>query len=64
VKAGDAMRAKILVKGKGTHLANPAPPLTAPVTVQLVRGDGAACWEATFTTPTMNDQGRFSARCD
>ena len=54
----------ILVKGKGTHLGDPAPPLAAPVTVQLMRGDGAACWEAVFTRPVVNDQGRFNARCD
>ena len=58
------MRAKILVKGKGANLGNPAPPLMSPVTVQLMRGDGAACWEAVFTRPTVNDQGRFNARCD
>jgi hypothetical protein len=38
--------------------------LATPVTVQLARSDGAACFEARFGAPTRNQADRFVARSD
>jgi polyhydroxybutyrate depolymerase len=46
LKAGGTGRARIAVKGKGTHLLLPALPLGLPVRVQLLREDTGTCWEA------------------
>jgi len=44
-------------------LAAPSLPFTPPVTAQLV-ADSGACWEATYSTPLVNDAGHFKARVD
>ena len=50
-------RAKIAVSGRGGALPDPALPLAAPVTVQLLRDDSSICFESVFTTAafTTND---------
>jgi hypothetical protein len=53
---------RILVRGRGTNLALPALPLdeAGPIIVQLHRNDGAACWEATYTSPApRNDSFEY-----
>ncbi len=62
--AGVDGRAKILASAKGTNLQTPAPPLTLPVTAQLVIVDGAStqCWQTTFTSATTNQPSLFRAK--
>jgi uncharacterized delta-60 repeat protein len=62
LKSGEAGRAKVNVKGKGSGLAMPALDLDAPVTARLVRIGTGACWEATFSAPTRNEAATFKAR--
>lgn len=64
VKAGPAGKAKLQAKGKGANLGIPAPPLTGPVTVQLVVNDGRSrqCWETTYSTLLRNETGKFDAK--
>ncbi len=64
LRAGGPGRAKSAVTGKGANLHVPPLPLGTPVTVQLVRGDTGACWEATYSVPTRNDATGFKARSD
>lgn len=52
----------IKVKGKGAGLAMPALPLDTPVTAQLVNLDNGKCWESTFTTFKVSDDGKFKAK--
>ena len=40
LKSGDAGKAQVQAKGKGVNVPTPALPLTLPVTVQLLIGDG------------------------
>lgn len=63
LKGGDAGRAKIIVKAKGTSLPLPGPASgtayfnqDAAVTVQLLSNDGGACFESTFTTPAKKSE--------
>jgi hypothetical protein len=64
LKAGDAPRAKALVKGTGDNLAAsglfPTLPLPLPLTAQL-QTDGR-CWEVTYATAQTNDPSTFKAR--
>jgi hypothetical protein len=58
LKAGDAGKAKIIVKGKGVHL--PMPDLSAldlPVLVQL--SNGTTCWESTFDSNVAKNEPDF-----
>jgi hypothetical protein len=64
LKAGDAGHGQIAVKGKGPNLRMPTLGLATPVTVQLGRSDGTACFEARFGAPTTNQADRFVARSD
>src|SRR5262249_53841656 len=66
LSAGVDGKAKIQVKGKGSHL--PMPPLASlvsPLTVQL-RDAGGACWSAIYTFPpaTKNDAAQFKDKAD
>ena len=62
--------AKLLVKGKGVRLPDPALPLALPVTVRLVNTNTRVCWESTFEgrrpnfdgDVTKNEVGRFKAK--
>jgi hypothetical protein len=61
---GPAGRSKALVRGRGTRLTLPDPPLTAPVTLQL-QGSHGQCWSATYSTQIMkNADGAFKAKAD
>ena len=55
-------KAKVQVKGGGVPLPMPDLPIVnLPLTVQLHNGRGK-CWQAVYTTPTRNDELRFSAK--
>jgi hypothetical protein len=60
LKAGDAEKAKVLVKGKGSNVSVPATlPLTQtpnPVRAQLVNSTTSVCWEASYSSPPVNRQ--------
>ena len=55
-------RGKMSVRG-APALAVPSLPFTPPVVAQLV-ADSGACWEATYSTPLINDPDHFKARVD
>ncbi len=63
-KAGDAGKAKIIVKGKGVNL--PMTDLTAldlPLTVQL--SNGTQCWESSFQSNVLkSDPENFKAKAE
>ena len=67
LKEGAAGKAQIIVKGKGSDLDPPSPPLTQPVTVQLVNSAGF-CWEAVYSTPALQNTagppGQFKDKAD
>lgn len=56
-------KVRILFKAKGEGLPTPTLPLTLPVTVQLQNAAGG-CWEATYSTSTLNDAAIFKASAD
>ena len=62
--AGDAGKAQIALKAKGSNVRNPALELTLPVTAQLVIEDGAgtACWQSTYGSASTNTAARFKAK--
>ncbi len=64
LKEGTAGRARVQAKAKGVSLDTPSPPLTLPVTVQLLIDDGATsdCWQATYSDFQRNEAGIFKAR--
>ena len=64
LRAGGAGAARIGVRAKGSKLALPALPLTAPVTVQLQSSAGE-CFTARYQNQiTKNGAGQFRARPD
>jgi hypothetical protein len=65
LRAGDAGRARITLKGKGEPLPLPQLPITAlPVTVELRAGTGT-CWSATYGAGVQHDDAAlFKARSD
>ena len=63
LKAGGPGAAKIVVKGKGVHLALPALPVSPPVTIQLQATNGI-CWDAVFSTVLANNSATFRAKSD
>ena len=67
LKAGTDGKSKLLVKAKGMNLDLSALPLNpaADLTVQLIRNDGPACWQAVFPVPsavTADDATQFKAK--
>jgi hypothetical protein len=64
LKAGATGRAKIYARGKGVLLGPPAPPLTLPVTMQLLISNGITteCWQTTYATSSTNGGTKFIAR--
>ena len=64
LRAGDAGFAQVGVQAKGANLSLPAPPFTTPVTVQMIRNDGDACWSSVMTDPATNAADRFKGRPD
>jgi hypothetical protein len=62
MKPGADGGARIIAKGRGPNLGLPTPlGIDLPLLVQLQR-DGGACWEASYTTPTVDTETRFKAR--
>jgi hypothetical protein len=64
LKAGVAGRGKLQVKGGGTNLPLPTLPLTTLVRAQLRQSSSSTCWEATYSTPSMNSPTEFKAKSD
>jgi hypothetical protein len=61
LRSGDDGKAKITVKGKGSHLGGvPLPLLDLPVTMQIRNTDGV-CWEASFSTDFVSNDKIFHA---
>jgi hypothetical protein len=61
-KPGDDGAAKITLTARGTHLALPSTPLTAPVIVQMQATNGE-CWSAQYDALIRrNEDGRFVAK--
>lgn len=63
LQIGGSGTGKFTMNGQGEYL-HPGLPLTAPVTVRLVRDDSDTCWEATYAIPRQNDGARFVAKSD
>ena len=63
LKAGEAGKARVLVKGRGEHLPDPPLPLTLPITAQL-RSTSGECWEAVYFEAgvSRNEPGRFKGK--
>lgn len=61
-RTGIADQGRILLKGRGPNLRTPTMPLSTPLTVQLRRHDGGACWASTLTRPTRSSKPTFRAR--
>lgn len=59
-----AGKSKVLVKGKGVALPDPALELPEPVTAQLVKSDSPLCWGAEYAGAAITDNtsGRFRAK--
>jgi GH18 family chitinase len=64
LKAGDAGKPKVQVKGKGSTLPVISTPLPEPLelTVALIHDAGPACWAATYTSARTNVAGKIRAR--
>jgi hypothetical protein len=66
LKSGAADKSKLLLKAKGSNLdLSPLPlGISSSLTVQLVRGDVAGCWEAVFPAAAIDkdDAAQFKAR--
>jgi hypothetical protein len=64
LKAGVDGKAKTMVKGNGVNLVGvPTAPLGVPLVAQIQGGNGA-CFEATFSAPTLNAGGQYKAKGD
>ena len=60
LKASTDNKAKALLKGKGLNLPDIAPPMTGPVTVQMVNSESGLCWQSVFNSPFLkNIAGSF-----
>jgi murein DD-endopeptidase MepM/ murein hydrolase activator NlpD len=63
----EAGKAKIILKGKGLNLDDPAIPVSQPVTVQLLNNAGS-CWQATYNPPPIKNvigpPGQFKDKAD
>lgn len=64
LKAHILDKSKALVKGKGDNLPTITPPLSLPVTVQLVNSDTGVCFEGMYDTLDLkkNQTGLFKAK--
>jgi cysteine-rich repeat protein len=65
LKSGDAGKSRVLVKGKGTNLADSLPPtLPLPVILQLINDANSTCFEGTYSDPDVikNDSKQFKAK--
>ncbi|HYC55702.1 MAG TPA: sialidase family protein [Candidatus Binatia bacterium] len=61
--AGPAGAARIQLRANGLALGVPRLPLpqTSAVLAQLINTENGKCWEAEFSTPTLNDGARYKA---
>ena len=64
LQAGADEKARITLVGRRGHLGLPPLPLATPVTVQLVRGDGALCWDARYSVASKNTTRQLHANAD
>src|SRR5262249_36299327 len=53
---------KALVKGTGQNLVFVPPPWTGTVTAELTMSDESGCYTTTFTAPTKNLPGTYTAK--
>jgi len=60
----EAGKGKIVVEGKGSNLKMPTLPPRTPITVQLKRGGGTSCWEATYSKARVSRADLFKATSD
>ena len=63
LKSGGDGRARIALQARGAALRL-ALPFAPPVTVQLVREDGASCWDATYSAPAKSTGTKLRATSD
>jgi len=67
LKAGEAGKAKTIVKARGANMAGSSPlglpvfPLPLPLIVQLQNQTGE-CWEVVYSEALVNDSERFAAK--
>lgn len=63
-KAGETGKARLKIRAAGLKLDAITPPITTPVTAQLLVSDaaGSRCWQSTFTQPAKNEGGLFQAK--
>ena len=58
-------RARIRVNGMGVNLPLPSLPFVKdPRVVAQLNAANGLCWEATYSTATVNDQTMFKAKSD
>jgi len=63
-KSGKPGKGKAQLQGKGEHLVLPSAQLTLPVQTFLLRGNGPACLQATYSTADDNAPGEFKGSSD
>jgi hypothetical protein len=63
LKSGGEGKARIALQTRGAALRL-ALPFAPPVTVQLVREDGAPCWDATYSAPAKSTATKLRATSD
>jgi hypothetical protein len=63
-KSGAQGRATILIRGQGSSVPLVLPPLTSPITIQLINGSSGICWGADFSVSQMrrNDAEQLKAK--
>jgi hypothetical protein len=63
LKAGGDGKARIALQARGAALEL-ALPMAPPMTVQLLRVDGAGCWEAKYSAPAKSTATKLRATSD
>jgi hypothetical protein len=58
MKAAEAGKASVQLRGKGVNLPDVTLPLTTPLTAQLVNANGT-CWSATYAGPASKSEPDF-----
>ena len=64
LRAGADGAARVSAKLGGADMVTPAPPYSGTVIVQLRNEAGMTCWEADFSSPTVNQAGLYRANSD
>jgi hypothetical protein len=64
LQAGQDEQARITLVGRRARLGLPPLPLATPLTVQLVRGDGALCWDARYSVTSKSTSRQLRATAD